>query len=175
MNCPICKKAGLLEDASACPQCNSDLTGLQQVKKAAEAQENLATEKKALAEALAKSEGQNRYARMAAVAFLCTTACSFLWIFMAKKPANQTEITALNTENEPSKIQVNAASNTKKTEPNNAQNIFKYKVKKGDNLIKIARLFYGNGSLYSEIIKDNQLAENSTLLVGDTLIIKPKN
>jgi hypothetical protein len=49
-----------------------------------------------------------------------------------------------------------------------------YILKKNDNLSKIAKLFYNDGSLTKQIMIDNNLQKGYNLLPGDTLIIKIK-
>lgn len=51
---------------------------------------------------------------------------------------------------------------------------YKYAVKKGDNLYTIAKFFYGNGNLYPQIMRDNNLPEGASIQAGDSLIIDLK-
>ena len=52
---------------------------------------------------------------------------------------------------------------------------FIYIVKSGDNLSKIAHLFYNDWEMYKKIEEDNNLESGDVLFPKDTLIINLKN
>lgn len=181
MNCPICEKAGLPENAHTCPQCNSDLSGFLLLQKIGTKQQSLEKDKAVVTEKLQKNKVISRNTLIFSnVIFLFLIAFS-LW-FSSTKQAKLAQV-AENRQKEKDSLKTLLAEKQElvaKTETENQvlknqQKVFKYGVRKGDNLIKIARFFYGSAAKYREIMKENNLQEDAPLLTGDTLIIKLKN
>ena len=178
MNCPICEKAGLPENAPVCSQCNSDLSALYVVRDLTTQQQNLVREKDALSEQLQKSERTTRQVGIiSGVVILGLTAAGVLWSLPFKKatphtdaPIAQATKDGLPQANPEKKPPMAATAETKTARVN-----FKYVVRKGDNLSKIAHFFYNNDLQYTKIMQDNQLQKNGVLLAGDTLTIQLKN
>lgn len=179
MNCPICDKAGLSEDAASCPQCNSDLSGFLYIEKIAVQQNRLGEINTGLYDEVKKEKLKKRNVIILSSFFLIVLLGFMLWFFTSydltkvdiayKLKADS--LSALVVQNE---AEINRLV-TKNQELKEKQNVIKYVVKKGDNLIKIARFFYHDASLYWEIMSENNIEENATLFVGDTLTLKLKN
>lgn len=181
MNCPICDKAGLAEDAQFCPQCDSDLSGFVLIKKVATKQSALYDNQKRITEQLQKSQTTKRnFIIVSLCGVLLITFFSF-WFYTQKTSAYKQKINLSKLEKDSlQKIVADKQATINKLEAEKQQlekqeTSIKYVVRKGDNLIKISRFFYGNDNQYREIMKDNNLQEsNYTLFAGDTLTIKLK-
>lgn len=181
MNCPICDKAGLAEDAQFCPQCDSDLSGFVLVKKVATKQSALNDNQKKITEQLQKSQTTKRIIIVASLCGVLLITSFGFWLYSEKTSAYSQELNLAKSEKDSlQKIVTDKQATITKLEAEKQQlekqeTSIKYVVRKGDNLIKISRFFYGNDNQYREIMKDNNLQEsNYTLFAGDTLTIKLK-
>ena len=181
MNCPICDKAGLAEDAQFCPQCDSDLLGFVLVKKIATKQSALNDSQKSITEQLQKSQTTKRNIIIVLLCGVLLITFFSFWFYTEKTSAYKQELNLSKLEKDSlRKIVTDKQATINKLEAEKQQLEkqeagIKYVVRKGDNLIKISRLFYGNDNQYREIMKDNNLQENNyTLFAGDTLTIKLK-
>lgn len=181
MNCPICDKAGLAEDAQFCPQCDSDLSGFVLVKKIATKQSALNDNQKSITEQLQKSQTTKRNIIVVSLCGVLLITSFGFWLYSKQTSAYNQELNLSKLERDSlQKIVTDKQETINKLETEKQQlekqeTSIKYVVRKGDNLIKISRLFYGNDNQYREIMKDNNLQEsNYTLFAGDTLTIKLK-
>jgi hypothetical protein len=172
MNCPICDKAGLAEDAKFCPQCDSNLSGFVLLKKVTTKQDVLKNTQKQVTEQLHKSQtAKKRIIVVSLLGSVLLASCGF-WLYSEKTSAyNQ----VIKEKDSLQNVVAEKQATINKLEIQNQETSIKYVVRKGDNLIKISRIFYANGNQYREIIKDNNLQENHTLFAGDTLTIKLKH
>lgn len=158
--CPICSKAGLLDYTKGevvCPQCNSDLKAF------------------LLLNSISESECSRPV--KVAVAGLSLLVILFLGL-LVKSNNDKDEILATND------VLNNSIASLKEQEvhterPKEEPQLFeskeatvKYVVKKGDYLYKIAQFFYSDGSMYNQIVADNQLEQPYNLKVGQVLLIK---
>jgi hypothetical protein len=181
MKCPICDKAGLAEDAKFCPQCDSDLSGFVVVKKIATEQSTLNDNQKKITEQLQKSQITKRNIIIVSLCGVLLITFFGFWLYSEKISAYNQVLNLAKSEKDSlqrvvtdKQVTINKLA-TEKKQLENQETSIKYIVRKGDNLIKISRLFYSNDNQYREIIKDNNLQEsNYTLFVGDTLTIKLK-
>lgn len=163
MHCQICQKAGLADDATHCPQCNSDLTGLHRLRNISVAMPDVQ------AIPLIKSM-KTAPILLAAAALIFTAVAILFW----RKP-NEANMYAINTATDSLKTVIAAIKTDTKTETaateKTASTPYIYVAKKGDNLARMAHYFYGDARAYSKILKDNNLPKNYLLLVGDTLTL----
>lgn len=181
MNCPICDKAGLSEDAQTCTQCDSDLTVFLLLNQMEISANILRNSQKKATEQLQKSLTIKRsIIAVSLLVGLLLTSYGF-WFYSEKTTEYRQMMSLVQTEKDSLQKVVfeNQALihhiNTQKQKLEKQKTNIKYVVRKWDNLIKISRFFYGNDNQYLEIMKDNNLQEgNFTLFVGDTLTIKLK-
>jgi nucleoid-associated protein YgaU len=181
MNCPICDKVGLAKDATFCPQCNSDLSGFIAIQKVATHQQNLEKEQTIIQELLQKSKLQRRNLILWSSFLVLLTIGVFLGLNHSKSNNSFTEL-PVNQGNTDSLqiivIENQRLINTIKMENERLKShteTLKYVVRKGDNLSKIARFFYNKETHYRKIMDDNNLRNNPTIAVGDSLIINLEN
>jgi outer membrane murein-binding lipoprotein Lpp len=181
MNCPICDKAGLPKNAITCPQCNSDLSGFLHIDKIAEQQKHLEANNTQLHSEVTQGKAKRRNIIVISSLLLVASFGFMSWFSNAN---NKKLVDTSGSDN--SKVDSLAAViaqnevRIKRFEDENQalkeqQNRIKYVVKKGDNLIKIARFFYNDEARYQDIMKENNMEENAPLFVGDTLTLNPKN
>lgn len=162
MICPVCEKAGINDDAAHCPQCNSDLSQLH---------------------LLTQLENKFRHAkRTNTIVFLCFSILMIaLGIIFYVKNNNGKYIppTNISKANSDSTIfyreKYFLASQTidslkKISEP--METVLKYKVKRGDNLSKIALMFYGDVTKVNKIASDNNLKNLNLINQNQILEIK---
>jgi nucleoid-associated protein YgaU len=177
MKCPICQKAGLADDASHCPQCNSDLSGLHRLRNISVATAPVAEAR--ITDVPSKSTNKTPAVLLGAAALLFVSAVVLFW----RKPNDTnlygaTNIESVRSANDSLNAIIVAMSKENKVDktansPEKSQTTpYIYVAKKGDNLARIAHYFYGNASAYPQILKDNNLPDNYLLLVGDTLTLK---
>lgn len=161
-NCPVCGKAGLKNYKTQhiiCPQCNSDLKPY------------------LLLGTISKSNQQKKSKYLPLMLFgLVLITLLGLYLVNSQKSKNKLDkykadiivledsIIKLNKENsiQITKVAIDEQKNTL---------LHKYIVKKGDYLWKLAEFFYGDGRLYKQIEKDNNLTEPYTLYVGQEIKI----
>jgi uncharacterized membrane protein YvbJ len=168
MNCPVCDKSGLPDynlNSVVCPQCNSDLSGFVQLEKSS----------------IVYNKSVKRQKRLVVISVIVALVLILL-LFMprSKKQAEiiqaelqqkETIINKLSSElsNKDEEIQILKRTNQETEEIN-----FYYVVKKGDNLSKIAYLFYNDWEMYKKIQRDNNLKPGDLIMPKDKLIIKIK-
>jgi nucleoid-associated protein YgaU len=202
MNCPICDKAGLPENALICSQCNSDLSGFNLIQKVAtqkqlsekkhlvleqelkqnKTQKQLSEEKRlVLEQKLQKSKAQKRNILLLSSVVVLFLFAAF-WFWNTKKDTSLLPIANGIQISKDSLVKVIAEKDVLITQTKNenerlrsGKNEIKYAVKKGDYLIKISRFFYGDAEHYLKIMEENNLQKNTPLLVGDTLTLNLQN
>jgi hypothetical protein len=167
MNCPICDKSGLPDftnEPVICPQCNSDLKGFALLEKTSSVHK--------------KTVKKQKYIYSLLLIFV-VLVFSFIVFFPSETTNNLPPI----IQNNDSIIEVlEAKLNVKELEINRLQSSivetketsFLYIVKSGDNLSKIALLFYNNWEMYKKIEEDNNLESGDLLFPKDSLIINLK-
>lgn len=161
-NCPVCNKSGLpdyTKDSVVCPQCNSDLKPF------------------LLLHSISKSS-KSKFSNYAIIGIsllsilllgLYLKTNSAKDVLIAQKMALTDSIYKIDNvivNNPKKKNQKPQISEEKKVIAIN------YTVKKGDYPYKIAKFFYGDGSLYKRIERDNNLIQPYILKVGQILTIK---
>lgn len=181
MNCPICNKAGLSENTSRCPQCDSDLSGLLLIKNAQKKYENIEAKNIEVNKKL-KISKKNKLIYISIFSIL--VAIGIVFFVWYKKEQNikyiqnsdflSNKIDSLQTINQDKINKINELENfIASNKP--TSNEIKYCVRKGDNLWKIATFFYNNPHKHTKIYEDNRNILEKGLFAGDTLIIKIDN
>jgi len=166
MNCPVCDKSGLPDftlNPTTCPQCNSDLSGFVVIEKGK----------------LKFNQMLNRQKWLLLLIAILVIISGILFIkrpniknYISEVQLKDSTILALNSELKQKALEIQQF----KEQPKASDVIdFKYVVKKGDNLSKIAYFFYNNWEMYKKIETDNNLKHGSLILPNDTLTIKIKS
>jgi hypothetical protein len=162
MTCPICQKAGINAAALICPQCNSDLS-----------QFHLLTRM--------ENKFANWRKRNSILLIIFSILIIALIVILLYPNMDNTPITnsqkSLNENIDSTEYYRNkyfAVSNKidsldKIVEP---KSFINYKVKSGDNLSKIALMFYDDVGMTNKIAKDNGLKNANRLFVNQSLIIE---
>jgi len=166
MNCPVCGKSGLPDftlNPTTCPQCNSDLSGFVVIEKGK----------------LKFNQMLNRQKWLLLLIAIFVIISGILFIkrpniknYISEVQLKDSTILALNSELKQKALEIHQFK-----EQSKASDVidFKYVVKKGDNLSKIAYFFYNNWEMYKKIETDNNLKHGSLILPNDTLTIKIKS
>jgi nucleoid-associated protein YgaU len=180
MECPICDKAGLPENAMICPQCDSDLSGFILIQKVATQKQLSEKQRLELKQELQKNKIQKRNVLLLSSAFILLLFCTSLWLWSDEKGTSPlSPYEQFKTDSLVNLIEEKEALIYQTKEENEAlksqKGQLKYVVKEGDYLIKISRFFYGDEEHYLDIIQENNLQDNAALLVGDTLILNLQN
>jgi nucleoid-associated protein YgaU len=157
-NCPICNQAGLADYRTKhviCPQCNSDLKPY------------------LLLNTISKIKNKDKINRFSLSCLVI--CCLILSFFLLKNSYTYHRIMAENMKN----VQILQNSLNMYRSHDNSGNkletneiVINYKIKKGDSLWKIAKIYYGHGKLYKKIEEDNNLRKPYSLKVGQLLNIK---
>lgn len=158
INCPICNKSGLPDYKTIptiCPQCNSDLKGFLLI-------ENAIKEKKTTF---------RKGVFISASIFIVILIVSYFLI-----PINRNrQINDVNlTSDSVSILKDRLLIMQNKISIKQDKVLFRYIVKKGDNLSKIAYSFYNDWSMYKQIMVDNKIKDGAILMPNDTLVINLK-
>lgn len=162
MECPVCNKSGIPDfrkNVVICPQCNSDLKGYIL----------LAQTKSIHRESLTKQ-------RTRLVILLAASIIALLGIILKPK-ANRIDqpvssanydsiIASLEADLESSRLEIERLGNE------HDYINYHYVVKQGDNLSRIALLFYNDWEMYKKIEIDNQLEPQQVIYPMDTLVLK---
>ena len=166
MNCPVCDKSGLSDFTSnpiTCPQCNSDLSGFVVIEKGKLKYHQILNRQKWLL-------------LLIAILIIISGISYFkrpnIQKYTSEVQLKDSTITTLNTELNQKEIEIKQLQ-----EPLKASNVieFKYVVKKGDNLSKIAYIFFNDWEMYKSIQEDNNLKPGDLIMPQDTLTIKIKS
>jgi nucleoid-associated protein YgaU len=163
-NCPVCGQAGLSDykaQHTICPQCDSDLKPY------------------LLLHSISKKQNKNGINNP--LVYTLLACCLLLAFFLLKNTRDYSQNLADNNE----KIQMlqdsislykNNANSTvlvsDKQQTEVRETVIVHTIKNGDCMWKIARLYYGKGSLYKQIEKDNNLKKPYSLRKGQMLNIK---
>ena len=157
-NCPICNKSGLPNYKiipTICPQCNSDLKGFLLVERALKEK------------------------RMTFNKGILITVSIFIVIMIVlysiQPHDKKSQIPDVNQNIDSVTILKDSLLKLqKKTSVEPEKVMFRYVVKKGDNLSKIAYSFYNDWAMYKQIMLDNNIKDDAILMPNDTLIINLK-
>lgn len=176
MNCPICDNVGLLESANFCPQCESDLSGYILLENIKNQQGRLEEEQEELSSKVLNEEARKRNLMILSSALLIVCLGFMIWLYTLQSDKvlvdNKAKILSDSLisviEEKDSQIENLENENTNGRKENIS---VKYVVKRGDNLMKIARFFYNDKTRYKDIIEANNLIRKAPILIGDTLTI----
>lgn len=165
MNCPVCNRPGLPDFTSyptTCPQCDSDLSGFVVIEKG----------KLKFHQIL----NRQKWLLLLIVLFIIISGISLIkrpniQNYISEVHLKDSTITALNSELQQKESEIQQLKKPSKT-PNVIE--LKYVVKKGDNLSKIAYIFFNNWEMYKTIQEDNNLQNGDLIMPKDTLTIKIK-
>lgn len=157
MNCPICNKSGLPDFNTIhiiCPQCNSDLKVF------------------LIIEGLKKKEQKLKIGRQVYLFIIAVSIISLGLGFSFSWFSNKAPIKIASSSDSLSVYRIQTDIQKHKRLADSIRfSQFKYKIKHGDNLSKIAYSFYNDWTMYKVIQKDNNMGANTRLVVGDSLII----
>jgi len=156
--CPICGQVGLPDykiQRITCPQCNSDLIAY------------------FLLNSVQKRKNRNKF-NVALLSFFGISIFLFMiFIFYNIRTHNQV---LLNYGKQINTLEDSLSNyrNQKSIVSNNLKNeqIFTYRVRKGDSPWKIAVIFYGNGLKFKLVEQENNLIEPYKLKAGQLIKIK---
>lgn len=162
MNCPICQKAGISDDAKFCPQCNSDLSQLV-----------------LLTQLESKLKVWNKRKL-----FLIIGGCLVIIGLVSVLVSNKLKINRLINNNQFETVNKDSldyyrdkyvttvlrVDSLRSLSSNKI--LFNYKVKKGDTLSKIALLFYGDINKADKIAEDNGLIDINLITINQILKIE---
>lgn len=162
MTCPICQKAGINAEALICPQCNSDLS-----------QFHLLTRM--------ENKFVNWRKRNSILVIIFSILIIGLIVILLYPNMDNTPI--INSQNSQNKnIDSTEYYRNKYFAVSNKidsldkivvpKSFINYKVKSGDNLSKIALMFYDDVGMTNKIAKDNRLKNANRLFVNQSLIIE---
>ena len=180
MNCPICDKAGLSENATSCPQCESDLSGYILIEKIRTQQGELEERHQALSSEVVNEKVKKRNLVMLSSVLLLACLGFGAWLYTSQGTKivddNHTKVLrdSFLAVIEEKDAQINSFEN-EKVNAKDEEIAIKYVIKKGDNLMKIARFFYNDEARYHDIVETNNLTANTPILIGDTLTLNLKN
>lgn len=169
MDCPVCKSSGISEDARNCPQCNSDLEGLNLLKRI-------------------EKSNKNRF-NFGIVMFVLLVVTIAVWLITLTLARNSDrdidniaeveKFSDLKSELERSKNEILKLKSEKKELSNQLSEVITekenrvetYIVKEGETLFTIARRVYGNGYKYVDLAKDNNIDAANSIVAGQELKI----
>lgn len=162
MTCPICQKAGINDEAIICPQCNSDLSQL-----------HLLTR---MENKLANWRKRNSIL----VIVFSIVIISLIVILLYPKMdntviANSQKLLGENIDSTKYYRNKYFAVSQKIDSLNKieeAKPFVNYKVKSGDNLSKIALMFYDDASMTNKIAEDNGLQNANWIITNQNLKIE---
>jgi len=177
MNCPICQFTNLKGDEITCPNCNSDLQFLNQIRITSESvrKERLLIILISIALLLSVASTIFLYVKARSI---IDAAYGEIIQLRADNAAMRNTISELNLKlSNTTLLQVdNKDLEEKDTKISiKPEGATEYIVLEGDNLWKIAIKFYGDGFKFSKIETDNKIADPSVIVVGTTLIINKNN
>lgn len=171
MECPVCNHPGLPDYRSVpviCPNCKSDLKGFMILGQ-------VMLESESTGKVLLQSESRVKRIKLlfAIVTSVLLILIAGLVLFLPSN-SNQSHEKAIQ-QNDSTEYYSKLVKDLRQELKDKPQTVdIYYIIKKDDNLSEIAKLFYNNGSLTKQIMKDNNLQKGYNLLPGDTLIIRLK-
>ena len=189
MKCPVCKQAEINEEATTCPDCNSDLEGLSHIKKIGEILNN-----------------QKKY--LMGISTVALIAVIFLGFTLIKKndvtppPVSKEELNKLKTDNSElsgklkelkgefstleseleelkkkeaeevseGELALEETSDAEELQSSTSEEII-HTVSDGETLYLIARKYYGNGYHYKKLASENGISDPNLIVIGQTLKI----
>lgn len=160
--CPICNKTGIpdfINEDVVCPCCNSDLSLYRKI--------HLST----------VSTKKCNSKRWIMTTIFMSIICLFLscWLYCFHSDCNE-QISAMenNLKEKDALVEQLKAAIKKQLKPvQQEQNrMFWYVVRPGDSFCKISKNIYGTENRYKEIVKLNNLRDNTILYPGDSILIK---
>jgi hypothetical protein len=166
MNCPICHFSELNDNDSSCPQCNTDLELLKQIRLTA-----------------SKVKRQTIILISFGSVFLLATLILSLILITSDEVAipENPEIKMLIAENmtlkESAKVLGDSLAGYVKqsqsmvSQETDTEKFIEYTVQEGDNLWTIAHKNYGDGNKYIKIVRDNKLTSPDKITKGTVLKI----
>lgn len=160
--CPICNKTGIpdfINEDVVCPCCNSDLSIYRKIH---------------LSSVSAKKCYSKRWIMTTIfMSFICLFLSYWLYCFHSD---NYEKISAMenNLKEKDAHIEQLKVVIKKQLKPvQQKQNgMFWYVVRPGDSFCKISKSIYGTESRYKEIVKLNNLRDDTVLHPGDSILIK---
>lgn len=162
IKCPVCGKVGIPDyhaEDTVCPQCGSNLSIFRVIDQIPQGD----------------VKKRNVWMPIAAVAILTTAVLGGILLFKDNKVLaiedRSSEIACLQDSIKTLKAQIETTTASTPVTTSQSEG-FKYVVKKGDSFWSISKRFYHTGTRYEEVAAANGLDSNSTLNVGDTIIIK---
>jgi len=176
MNCPVCKCNGLVENTIICPQCESDLSGYILLENIKNQQGKLEEGQKVLSSEVLNEKAKKRNLTILSSALLIVCLGFMIRLYTIQsdkviadnKAKNLSDSLIAVIEEKDTQIENLENENTNGKKENIS---VKYVVKRGDNLMKIARFFYNDKTRYKDIIETNNLIRKAPILIGDTLTI----
>lgn len=158
MTCPICQRGGLSAGTQSCPQCNSDLSSFSIIDKIE----------------------TRLIARRKVMLVSGVSALVMVIVVVAFIRNRELRIETLASHDEPTKIDsvpyYRNRLNTLLIEVDSLKRksifVINYKVRPGDNLSRIAYLFYSDVNKADKIAKDNRLKNPDLIKVGEILKVK---
>jgi nucleoid-associated protein YgaU len=190
MNCPICNKPGLPDFTSKpviCPQCNSDLKGFALLEQTISIHNKTVKKQKDKYTAILEQTNSAHKKTVKKQKYIYTLLLAIVVLgfsVIVFFPSNTaTELPPIVQNNDSIIDVLEAKLEVKELEINRLQSLlvepketsFLYIVKSGDNLSKIALLFYNNWEMYKKIEEDNNLERGDLLFPSDTLLINLKS
>lgn len=162
MNCPICQKAGISDDAEFCPQCNSDLSQLV-----------LLTQ---LESKLKLSNKRNMFLHICASVAIISLIGGLIFVYLKH---NESMISIQNRTNNIDSIEYYRDKYTIALQKVDSlqsvdmgEQYISYKVKNGDTLSEIALVFYNDVKMAKKIAEENRLNDINLLKVNQILKIE---
>ena len=165
MNCPVCNKSGLPNFRSepvVCPQCNSDLKGYMVLEKTNKTHKTTIRKQR----------------NISVVALFLIIIIAVVFILTSRQKPTVSIPLTINQDSTINVLQKEVLKQDQKIKELQASNLnkqnadYKYVVKNGDNLSKLAYIFYNDWREFTRIEKDNNLTSGELIHPGDTLIIK---
>jgi len=155
--CPICGKP--IQDYHSqdiiCPACNTDLSIYRTI------------------DDIPENKSWKGWLYIAIVAFVATIAVAIILIVSSSKNSNRIEqLEAEKSELIVTNIQLTDSINIISAIENETLQAYPYVIRRGDSFWSISLKFFGTGTHAKQIAIDNNVTLESTLVIGDTLLIK---
>jgi len=169
MKCPICQFSEISENTKICPECNSDLSFLNDISKVS-----------------TRIKNRNLYFILIFIILIISAFIIFFVLCNFSNSGNKDTqlIEQLKTDNDylqkavadlTAKLNESKNSDTKSDTVSTTVSdslVTEYIVKKDENLWIIAQKFYGDGHQFRKIAEDNNLKRPYQIFIGTKLLIK---